>query len=180
MRYHEVEEWESRLKRVFDRVDDYLEEKYGNRYPLHPARPARGATSSKSQDGSLNGTVSVGNELPGAGENGEGSAGGSQASSKNEEVVNYEISKITKTEITEAGRIKRLSVAVLVDGVETIGEDVISASREESGEESVESLREAAALGFQRILLPARDAVEDSPLELEPMTRIADLQRFLA
>ena len=54
MRYHEVEEWESRLKRVFDRVDDYLEEKYGNRYPLHPARPARGATSSKSQDGLFN------------------------------------------------------------------------------------------------------------------------------
>jgi len=54
MRYHKVEEWESRLKRVFDRVDDYLEESYGHKYPLHPARPARGETSSKAQDGLFN------------------------------------------------------------------------------------------------------------------------------
>jgi hypothetical protein len=54
MRYHKVEQWESRLKRVFDKVDDYLEEKYGRKYPLHPARPARGKTSSKSHDGLFN------------------------------------------------------------------------------------------------------------------------------
>jgi hypothetical protein len=54
MRYHKAEEWESRLKRVFDRIDDYLEEKYGHEYPLHPARPARGVTSSKSHDGLFN------------------------------------------------------------------------------------------------------------------------------
>jgi len=54
MRYHKVEEWESRLKRVFDRVDDYLEEKYGQQYSLHPARPARGATFSKAHDGLFN------------------------------------------------------------------------------------------------------------------------------
>jgi len=51
MRHHKIEEWESKLKRVFDRVDDYLEEKYGRKYPLHPARPARGTTSSKAHDG---------------------------------------------------------------------------------------------------------------------------------
>lgn len=44
-----------------------------------------------------------------------------EASNRTEETVNYEISKTTKTEITEAGRIKRLSVAVLVDG--NYGED---------------------------------------------------------
>ena len=54
MRYHKIEEWESRLKRVFDRVDDFLEEKYGRKYPLHPARPTRGATASKAQDGLFN------------------------------------------------------------------------------------------------------------------------------
>ena len=51
MRHHKIEEWESKLKRGFDRVDDYLEEKYGRKYPLHPARPARGTTSSKAHDG---------------------------------------------------------------------------------------------------------------------------------
>jgi hypothetical protein len=54
MRHHKLEEWESKLKRVFDRVDDYLEEKYGRKYPLHPARPARGVTSSKAHDGLFN------------------------------------------------------------------------------------------------------------------------------
>jgi hypothetical protein len=54
MRYYKVEEWESRLRAVFDRVDEYLEEKYGHKYPLHPARPARGTTSSKAHDGLFN------------------------------------------------------------------------------------------------------------------------------
>ena len=54
MRDHKVEAWESRLKRVFDRIDDYLEEKYGSKYPLHPARPVRGATASKAHDGLFN------------------------------------------------------------------------------------------------------------------------------
>lgn len=46
-----VGEFNSRLKRVFDRVDDYLEETYGAEYPLHPSRPRRGRTSNKAQDG---------------------------------------------------------------------------------------------------------------------------------
>lgn len=54
MRHHKIEEWESKLKRVFDRVDDHLEEKYGRKYPLHPARPTRGTTSSKAHDGLFN------------------------------------------------------------------------------------------------------------------------------
>ena len=62
-----------------------------------------------------NGQVTVNNELP-----------GNQASStalrprdqskKSEETNNYEISRTTKTEVTEAGRVNRISVAVLVDG----------------------------------------------------------------
>jgi len=70
------------------------------------------ATTPTGNDG-----VSVGNELPAA--NAEpGTAGNQQESTnKNEEVVNYEISRTTKTEVAEGGRIKRLSVAVLVDGI---------------------------------------------------------------
>ena len=37
-------------------------------------------------------------------------------SRKTEEIVNYEISKTTKTEVIEGGRLNRISVAVLVDG----------------------------------------------------------------
>lgn len=60
--------------------------------------------------------VSVGNELPAA--NAENNRGSEQENaSKTEEIVNYEISKTTKTEVVESGRVKRLSVAVLVDGL---------------------------------------------------------------
>ena len=38
-------------------------------------------------------------------------------SKKTEEINNYEISRTTKTEVTEAGRVNRISVAVLVDGI---------------------------------------------------------------
>ena len=59
--------------------------------------------------------VSVGNELPGANAAG-GAPAAKDASSKNEETTNYEISRTTRTEVLESGRVKRLSVAVLVDG----------------------------------------------------------------
>ncbi len=60
--------------------------------------------------------VSVGNELPAAGGQGNG-ANQKDASSKNEETINYEISRTTRNEVIEGGRVKRLSVAVLVDGI---------------------------------------------------------------
>ena len=62
-----------------------------------------------------NGQVSVGNELPGAQQNNNGAVARDQ-SKKTEETNNYEISRTTKTEVTEAGRVNRISVAVLVDG----------------------------------------------------------------
>lgn len=64
------------------------------------------------------GAVSVGNELPGAGKtsNGGGGGGPRDLNKKSEEIVNYEISRTTKTEVIEAGRVNRISAAVLVDG----------------------------------------------------------------
>lgn len=44
-----------------------------------------------------------------------------EASNTSEETVNYEISKTSRTEILEAGRLKRISVALLVDGVYATG-----------------------------------------------------------
>ena len=40
-------------------------------------------------------------------------------SKKSEEIVNYEISRTTKTEVVEGGRINKIAVAVLVDGIYT-------------------------------------------------------------
>lgn len=74
----------------------------------------------QSQD-SKDGQVTVGNELPAANQQQRGQNQNQppvtrDQTQKNEEIVNYEISRKTRTETIEAGRVKRLSVAVLVDG----------------------------------------------------------------
>jgi flagellar M-ring protein FliF len=69
--------------------------------------------SSLSADNS--GQVTVNNELPGN-QNPDNAARARDQSKKSEETNNYEISRTTKTEVTEAGRVNRISVAVLVDG----------------------------------------------------------------
>jgi len=61
------------------------------------------------------GQVTVNNELPGN-QNQDNAARARDQSKKSEETNNYEISRTTKTEVTEAGRVNRISVAVLVDG----------------------------------------------------------------
>ena len=66
------------------------------------------------------GSVSVGTELPGGNRQQQQPAdSGSRGdqSRKTEEIVNYEISRTTKTEVIEAGRVNRISAAVLVDGI---------------------------------------------------------------
>jgi len=63
-----------------------------------------------------NGQVTVNNELPGAQQNNNNQQTARDQSKKTEETNNYEISRTTKTEVTEAGRVNRISVAVLVDG----------------------------------------------------------------
>jgi flagellar M-ring protein FliF len=62
------------------------------------------------------GQVTVNNELPGNNQNRDTAAVARDQSKKSEETNNYEISRTTKTEVTEVGRVNRISVAVLVDG----------------------------------------------------------------
>ncbi|MEH6728562.1 MAG: flagellar basal-body MS-ring/collar protein FliF, partial [Hyphomicrobiales bacterium] len=77
---------------------------------------SRSEASTASEDLAAAG-VTVGNQLPGADEGGD--TGSNSQRETSEEVVNYEISRTTTTEVTEAGRLRKLSVAVLVDGVYT-------------------------------------------------------------
>jgi flagellar M-ring protein FliF len=72
---------------------------------------------SNSNEGRGDGQVTVGNELPGANQTGAGANASREASRKTEETVNYEIARTQRTEVIEGGRIKRVSVAVLVDGI---------------------------------------------------------------
>jgi flagellar M-ring protein FliF len=94
--------------------------------------------------------VSVAAELPQQNQN-QQNAQQKDTTQRNEEVVNYEISKTTRTEIIEAGRVKRLSVAVLVDGVYAAGANGQMAYQPRTAEE----LERIAALvrssiGFDR------------------------------
>ncbi len=73
--------------------------------------------STSSSDGKEN-QVSVANELPGGQRQPDAATPAPKdQSKKSEEIVNYEISRTTKTEVVEAGRVNRISVAVLVDGI---------------------------------------------------------------
>jgi flagellar M-ring protein FliF len=70
------------------------------------------------------GASSATRNLPDGASGGDsGGGGGAEGSERTEEQVRYEISNKTTTEIIEGGRIKKLSVAVAVDGVTTPGAD---------------------------------------------------------
>lgn len=76
---------------------------------------------SETSDGSTDGAATAAANVP----DGTGSAGGAggerSTSSRTEETTNFEISRTTRTEIIEGGRLRRLAVAVAVDGVTTPG-----------------------------------------------------------
>jgi len=77
--------------------------------------------TNRSRDGDTpNNTVSVASNIPAPLSQGNqppaATPGASAQSNRNEETVNYEISRTTKTHVRESGVIKRVSVAVVVDG----------------------------------------------------------------
>ncbi|MBI1186461.1 MAG: flagellar M-ring protein FliF [Alphaproteobacteria bacterium] len=71
------------------------------------------STTSNAEGGAQAASASA-NIPDGAG--GAGGAGGQAQSESAQETVNYEISRTTRTSVSEGGEIKRLSVAVAVDG----------------------------------------------------------------
>ncbi len=87
------------------------------------ARSVQSVTESeKSNDSSQANNVTVGNQLPTAQ---PGTAGGGSQSDRNrsEETTNFEITKQVTNSVKETGNVKRLSVAVLVDGLYNLAED---------------------------------------------------------
>jgi len=74
----------------------------------------------KQQDGS--GQASVAANIPAGAPAGD-TAGTSSNNDHTDSTTNYEISKTTRTEIQEPGTVKRLAVAVAVDGVTAMGKD---------------------------------------------------------
>ncbi len=97
-----------------------------------------------------NGQVTVNNELPGQQRN-DNPAAAKEQSKKSEETNNYEISRTTKTEVTEAGRVNRISVAVLVDGSYGKNEkgEMVYADRSKEQLDSIAALVRSA-IGFDQ------------------------------
>lgn len=75
------------------------------------------------QDGGGGGNVSVANNLPGGAAAGGGAAGSARTTEQSNETTNYEISKTTLNHISEGGKVNKISVAALVDGIYTTAED---------------------------------------------------------
>jgi flagellar M-ring protein FliF len=108
----------------------------------------------KSQDNSSNPTsgASAASNIPGQGQaGGGGSSSQGNSNDKNEETTNYVISKTTTTQIKDPGAIKRLSVAVAVDGVSTTSKGGKTTYAPRSAEE-MQHIQDLvrAAMGFDQ------------------------------
>jgi flagellar M-ring protein FliF len=77
--------------------------------------------NSRQNDQDANGQVSATSNIPGGA--GPNVANNTSASGRQESTTNYEISRTTRTEVQSPGEVKRLSVAVAVDGLTAPGKD---------------------------------------------------------
>jgi flagellar M-ring protein FliF len=103
--------------------------------------------SSSNKDGAN--TVGVAQNLPQAAPSSSAGGGSSENSAKKDETVNYEISSKTLETVRESGAVKKLSVAVVVDGTtktDANGQSVYEARKPEELAEIDRAVK--AAIGF--------------------------------
>ncbi len=119
-------ETESVTERVFDPE---------GRVAIHSDTTETTENSVEPAGGGANGAVGVGGNLPeGQGRGGAGAAGSSQKANTSER-INYEVSEVRRERRKLAGAIKRISVAVLVDGKLVANADGSSAYQARTAEE---------------------------------------------
>lgn len=130
---------------------------------------AEETTTSSSGSGS-NG-VTVASNLP----DGDAAGGGASSQSsetRTREVVNYEVSETQRAIVREPGSVRRISVAVLVDGVRDVADDgtVIWQPRAEEELADLEVLV-ASAVGFDQ---SRGDQITIRSLEFQPPTDVPE------
>ncbi len=133
---------------------------------------------SNSSSGSQGGSVTVASNLP------EGDAGAGENSSRSEnsetrERVNYEVSETTREILRAPGAIKRVSVAVLVDGLRSTDATTGAENWEPRSGDEMEALRElvATAMGFNA---ERGDSITLKSMEFEPLVaEVAETQASL-
>ena len=100
----------------FDRVNE-LQEKYD---PDGQVVRSSQTTSDNSRTTEQNNSVSVQNNLPNAD---AGTPASGTQDQRQEETTNYEIGKVTRSTVHDQAQIRRISLAVMVDGVQQRGAD---------------------------------------------------------
>ena len=134
-------------------------------------------TTNTSSQGAA-GQVTVASNLP------DGDAGGGDGSSsqnnQTRERVNYEVSETEREIVRAPGAIKRLTVAVLVNGAEATGQDGVTTS-EPRTEEEMEALKELvqSAVGFDEargdvITIKSMDLQTIEPMGTEVKASLLD------
>ncbi len=116
-------------------------------------RVVRSTTSSEesSSSGDSSQGATAGANVPDTTAGASGGGGGDENSTSSE-TINYEISRTTRTEVSEGGRVRRLSVAVAVDGVMTPGADGAAPTYTARSEEEMQRLTALvrSAVGFNQ------------------------------
>jgi flagellar M-ring protein FliF len=107
---------EAALRMSFERMNQ-TEERYD---PDGQVTRSSQSVTTNSKNTEANGAVTVQNNLPNADAGRE--AAGSQEG-RQEETTNYEISKTVRTLIREQPQIERMSLAVMIDGTDSVGAD---------------------------------------------------------
>ena len=107
---------EAAVRMSFDKVNQ-TEERYD---PDATVTRSTQSVTSNSKSTEPSATVSVQNNLPNADAGREG-AGSTEA--RQEETTNFEISKTVRTLIQDQPRIDRISLAVIIDGTDAVGDD---------------------------------------------------------
>ena len=132
------------MDKVTENSEIYDPTKLGH-VPLSVQTVEEGADSNESTTA---GGATVANNIPGAGADG-GAGGNNSKSSRTEETINYHAGKMLRTHIHEAGGIKKISAAILVDGMYETQEDGTSQYKERSQQE-IEKLEKLvkSAMGF--------------------------------
>lgn len=116
----------------FDRISTNEERYDPEGQVVRSTQSIEETSSSKDSDGSP--SVTVGTNLPDADQDSGDSQSSSAAENRTEETVNFEISKKVINHIREAGTIKKLSVAVLVDYKHELNEEGVKTAIKRSPE----------------------------------------------
>jgi len=99
----------------FDRISTTDEQFDPNGQVVRSTQSVEETTQNRDSEGQQ--PVSVGSNLPDPAATGGENASSNSAQSRTEETVNFEVSKKIINHVRESGKIRRLSVAVLIDGV---------------------------------------------------------------